>query len=290
MNTARLTITLLSLWSLSLCMSSHRGASPWVAAAWADDSVFDDTRGDVSINQEALDRAEELFFKGLTAYQAKRYQDAAKHFLDAHNLVPFRDLLFNIARSYEGLKNKEEAIRYYKLYIKTKPIDETLIIQRVRELGDVNFRRAQRSIRVNPHDNSNPTLSPTPSLEASSPLPREPLTWSTLGGGAALVAMSLYFGMDALNQAESARAASTPKAYEDFKEAAEGSALITDISLTVGLVAIAGGVFLWLNERPAEPAVLHRDLKITQSAPKPSLHWSVNVDRDFTALGVSGSF
>ena len=289
MNTDR--ITLSSILTASLCALSLSMLSPLVELSWADEAVFNDTRGDVSINQEALDQAEELFFKGLTAYQAKRYQDAANLFLKAHKLVPFRDLLFNIARSYEGLKNKDEAIRYYKLYIKTKPIDETLIIQRVRELGEVNFRRSQQSTVVNPQENSGgPDLSLTPPIDGDSSLPRDPLTWSALGGGVALVAVGLYFGMDALDRAESARAASAPKAYQRFKDSAEGSALTADLSLTVGLAAIAGGVFLWLNEGSVEPAVLHRDLKVTQSAPKPSLRWSVNVDRDVTALGVSGSF
>ena len=124
----------------SICVSLTSLTLGGMTLSYAEDSnqneeLFDDKRGDTAMDQDTLDKAEIAFFDGLTAYRAKKYEKAAEQFKVAYQLVPFRDLLFNVARSYEEQGDTKNAIKYYKMYFDTKPIDETQIIHRLRQLG-----------------------------------------------------------------------------------------------------------------------------------------------------------
>lgn len=251
--------------------------------------IFDDTRGDTTIDQDTLDEAEVAFFEGLTAYRAKRYQEAAKLFKKAHSLVPFRDLLFNVARAYEEMKDKANAIKYYKQYLDTKPIDETQMIRRLRQLGVKDFRKSQQSNAPSPKV-ANPGMLPPSSLDSGGS--RGIMTWSAVGGGALLIGLGAYFGVDALSQAEEARETTSAKNYRDFKDGAESSALLADISISLGVIAVAGGLYLLLSESPQSMSGAQGGLGVTSSTTTPAapLRWSVQVDEHSTSLGLSGSF
>src|SRR5690606_30638394 len=56
----------------------------------------------------------ELQFQlGATAYQTRSYTSALEHFLASNRLVPNRNVVYNIARSFEQLGRDAEAYRYY---------------------------------------------------------------------------------------------------------------------------------------------------------------------------------
>jgi len=264
----------------------------WVKTAQAqspgqDEELFDDKRGDTAVDQDTLDQSEIAFFEGLTAYRAKKYQEAAEYFQKAYQLVPYRDLLFNVARSYEELKDQESAIKYYKMYLDTKPIDETQIIHRLRQLGVKDFRASQSS-------NKTPVTPTNPSLIPSAPSDSDQLlTWSTLGSGVALIAVGAYFGVDALDQASQAREATAQRKYQNFKSAAESSALWADVSMTLGLAAIAGGVYLLLiNGDNSSPAQGYLGVVGTspETRSEQRVQWRININNQAKTFGVSGSF
>ena len=54
-----------------------------------------------------------MFELGAEAYQRGDYRDALTHFLASNRLVPNKNVVFNIARSYEKLGRYAEAHRYY---------------------------------------------------------------------------------------------------------------------------------------------------------------------------------
>jgi outer membrane receptor protein involved in Fe transport len=64
---------------------------------------------------DLADQAELEFSLGAEAYQHTDYRGALEHFLTSNRLVPNKNVLFNIARSYEQLKSHPEAFRYYSL-------------------------------------------------------------------------------------------------------------------------------------------------------------------------------
>ena len=69
-------------------------------------------RGDAS-----ADEADLRFRRGTSLFKAGRFDEALLEFLASNRLVPNRNVVFNIARSYEALEQLEEAYRYYAEYI-----------------------------------------------------------------------------------------------------------------------------------------------------------------------------
>lgn len=61
------------------------------------------------------DEADAQFQLGSDKYQAGDYKAALAHFLASNRLVPNRNVIFNIARTYEQLKQGPDAYRYYLL-------------------------------------------------------------------------------------------------------------------------------------------------------------------------------
>src|SRR5215470_3063777 len=59
------------------------------------------------------DEADLQFTIGAEAYQKGDFTGALEHFLASNRLVPNRNVVFNIARTYEELKAAPDAYRYY---------------------------------------------------------------------------------------------------------------------------------------------------------------------------------
>ncbi len=66
-----------------------------------------------AIADNLADEAELQFKLGAEAYQKNDFTGALEHFLASNRLVPNRNVLFNIARTYEELKASPDAYRYY---------------------------------------------------------------------------------------------------------------------------------------------------------------------------------
>jgi hypothetical protein len=63
---------------------------------------------------DVADEADHLFTLGAEAYQDKDYKQALAHFLASNRLVRNRNVMFNIARTYEHLHQFADAYRYYQ--------------------------------------------------------------------------------------------------------------------------------------------------------------------------------
>ncbi len=72
---------------------------------------------------DSADEAELKFNLGAEAYQRADYRVALENFLASNRLVPNRNVVYNIARCYEQLKQYPEAYRYYSqaLEAETEP-------------------------------------------------------------------------------------------------------------------------------------------------------------------------
>jgi outer membrane receptor for ferrienterochelin and colicin len=62
---------------------------------------------------DSADEADLRFQLGTEAYQRGEYRDALQHFLASNRLVANKNVVFNIAHSYEKLKQYPEAYRYF---------------------------------------------------------------------------------------------------------------------------------------------------------------------------------
>ena len=62
-------------------------------------------------------RAAELFAQGVAAYEAGRFDEAARLLAEADRLVPSPELAFNLGRVYERMGDTENAITMFRRYL-----------------------------------------------------------------------------------------------------------------------------------------------------------------------------
>lgn len=70
--------------------------------------------GGTAFADDVADEADHLFTLGAEHYQQKDYKGALQYFLASNRLVRNRNVMFNIARTYEHLNEPADAYRYYQ--------------------------------------------------------------------------------------------------------------------------------------------------------------------------------
>jgi outer membrane receptor for ferrienterochelin and colicins len=85
----------------------------------------------------SADEAEIRFLRGTAHYKAGRYEEALGDFFMSNRLAPNRNVVFNIARSYEALHRYEESYRYYVEYLaaESSPDERRVAEQKLQELA-----------------------------------------------------------------------------------------------------------------------------------------------------------
>ncbi|MBX3192528.1 MAG: TonB-dependent receptor [Labilithrix sp.] len=80
---------------------------------------------------DVADEADHLFMLGAERYQDKDYKAALQHFLASNRLVRNRNVMFNIARTYEHLRQFPDAYRYFQRSLEGET--DPAIKQRIKE-------------------------------------------------------------------------------------------------------------------------------------------------------------
>jgi tetratricopeptide (TPR) repeat protein len=200
-----------------------------------------------------IDQAESLFFSGFVAYQQKKYERAAELFQKAYSIVPYHDLLFNVARSREQLGDQSGAIQWYRAYLATKPIDETTVIHRLKLLGgDPTAKPLEAPVEVDTTIREIAPVSLTP--------------WITFGIGVVFSGVGTYYGLTALDEATAARDAATQSKWSAHKKAAESAALTADITYVLGASALLAGVYLWIQQDQDQGKRINGEVQAQPSA------------------------
>ena len=197
---------------------------------------------DDNVSQQVIDQAEDLFFKAFVLFQKKEYERAAELFQSAYALIPYHDLLFNVARSRELMGDKAGAVEWYRAYLATKPVDETTIIHRLKILGGetTSMPLTQEQIAG-------------PQVETA---PVSYWPWVSLTAGLAAGAAGVIYGLSAVDTAEQSRAAKLSADHERLKSQAESDALVADVSLAVSALAVGWTIYLWVSADHDEGATL----------------------------------
>ena len=77
-----------------------------------------------SAQEDDVARARVLFQEGNAAYDAGRFQEAAEKMKAAWELVRSPALAFNVGRAYERMSEYDEAIRFFRMYLRRgRPTD-----------------------------------------------------------------------------------------------------------------------------------------------------------------------
>lgn len=103
--------------------------SPWVAYA--------EEQATPRVGDERTARAEVEFRAAVEAFASGRYHAAIELFTKADRLEPRPELSFDIARSYENLGEHENAVLFYREYLRRAghPADEAEVRARIDELS-----------------------------------------------------------------------------------------------------------------------------------------------------------
>ena len=104
---------------------------------------------------EQIARARALFTEGQSAYDAGRFQEAVTKMREAYDITHSPELAFNVARVYERMSEYQEAIRYFRIYLRQgQPSAEvrTDVERRIEALREAERRSRDHVFTAPPSD------------------------------------------------------------------------------------------------------------------------------------------
>lgn len=100
-------------------------------------------------------RARALYTEGETAYTAGNFQVAVDKMREAYDLTHSPELAFNVARVYERMSEYDDAIRYFRLYLRRgspTAAERADIDRRIAALRDAKRRARDRVFTAAPSE------------------------------------------------------------------------------------------------------------------------------------------
>lgn len=105
----------------------------------------------------AVQRAQDLFARGLAAYDAGRLDEAARLLVEADRIVHTPELAFNVARVYERMGEAPDAIRFFERYLREGSPSEAEradVERRIAVLRDLERRMRDQILTAPPTDDA----------------------------------------------------------------------------------------------------------------------------------------
>jgi len=172
--------------------------------------------------QSAQDEARDLYKKGMTHYELGEFDIAIDEFKRAYALTSAPGLLFNLAQVYRMKKDPEQAVYFYRTYLRLVPdapnrADVEALLAENQALLDADRAKKRAEAEAAAAAAAQPGGAPSPSLTAPPPPPASPPRrrpwrvelWSGVGAAA------LGVGAIAAAAALGARSASDAKQISD---------------------------------------------------------------------------
>lgn len=218
-------------------------------------------RADGSTDDDADAQAKALFFEADRHYAAGRYDKAAKLFEEVYRLSQRPEILFNLGNCYERLGQYRRAAQHLRRYVDgPKARGVVSVRERIRRLeaaADQKQRKRDAAKREQ-------RAAEQASAERSPAQPRRnwgPYIW--LASGGVVLAGAVAFGLAALaarSDADDLCASDgyCPAAASGPLDREETFALITDVSLAIGTIAIGVGAYLLWRGRSSEKVASSR--------------------------------
>ncbi|MAQ15143.1 MAG: hypothetical protein CMN30_10175 [Sandaracinus sp.] len=211
--------------------------------------------------QEAADpatRAAELAQEALAHYEAGAPAEAIPLLIEARELYPEPLLTYNLARAYEALGRREEALAAYRRYVAERPDapDRAAMETHIASL-EAQIEERARLAREREEERRRRELAEARAAEASGPSP-----WSilVLAGGGGLLGAGLVFGILARSERDEAQAEVVHATRVSRGEDAERLATVANVLFGVGgALAVAGATWLTVelvSRRRARAATL----------------------------------
>ncbi|NUO53281.1 MAG: tetratricopeptide repeat protein [Polyangiaceae bacterium] len=192
-------------------------------------------------------QALELFEQGKSAYKEGRFADSVALLEKAYALYPEPVLLYNLARSQEGLGQFSLAIEAYEKYLASEKDvpDRGAIEQKVANLKRTVEEQAKLAkerddaLRADKDGAKGPDQPPPPEEQSISPWP-----WVLAGLGVGGVVAGAVTGSMAVSRNDDAESAPSQKETAQLRGEAEDLALVSSVAFGVGGALAAGGI-IW---------------------------------------------
>lgn len=195
------------------------------------------------------DQAEERFQLAQEHYRNGRFAESVEILLELRKSFPDPILLYNLARSYEGLGENEKAIEAYEQYLNEAPDseDKGAVEQRVTTLR----QQIEEKQRLEADRERLRKQKPRTIVREKQVAPRGPGIWPWLVVGAGVVSTGVgaTFGVLAKQSEGDAKDEPAQKSAKADLDRAEKQATIANVALIGGGVLLAAGV-TWIVLSP----------------------------------------
>ena len=169
-------------------------------------------------------QAEEDFLKGVSAYESGDYQGAVISFQRSFRFQRRPNLAFNIAMSFERLKDLSSAAEWYRQYRTLKSVDELGIDQRLKKL-----------------DGALAALSPTALTRAHTTGTMNNYKGTAFGLGVAGILTASVLGSMAMYYSARSSETSNLKRQGVYARNAETFAITTDVTFVLSMASLLYG-------------------------------------------------
>jgi tetratricopeptide (TPR) repeat protein len=208
---------------------------------------------------EDQQKAQEHFKKAKELYLAGKYNEAIVELEIAKKLDPkAKDLVFNLGIVHEKLGKFEEAIAFFRTYMEMEGVTGQ---ERTKAEGIIKrIEGAKHEVPPTPSSSA----APTPSATTTTPNPndrpeRGRIDAATIAAGSiAIVALGVgtFFGVRAVTTRPDNFVTGRDGSYANLQEKSDDahtSAIIADIGIGVGIVAVLATAYLYFG-RTKDPA------------------------------------
>ena len=195
----------------------------------------DQTKNKRKSEQEKLEIARREYKLGLVDFKQERYREALKRFIRVYRLQQHPNLIYNMARSFEELKEYQSAAEYYRKYLKAVP--NSTDRAQVEMTIDTMEKLAQK---------------PTINHEREHFLTKR-IAWSGVAMGSIMIVGGAMFGVQALNRSETLSSYKTGDSLQDFNrtyQERDQAALLSDLFMLSGVAIGSVGLYFALKSQP----------------------------------------
>ncbi len=209
---------------------------------------------------EEANSAEEHSRRGVEFYAAGKLPEAVREMLKAYELAPEPGLLYNIARIYQKMGERDLAMHYFKKFVTLDGADPDRVqkaLQHLEELKNARPAPTVSSPLPEPTVVESPPHAAVKVAPEASKMSADGIGWTLVSVGGAVVAAGAVLGVLAL---DSAAELDDPILLVDEKiavqQSAQNMALGADIALITGTAVAATGLILLLLSDDEEQAVV----------------------------------
>ena len=230
------------------------------------------------------EKARALFIEGENLYAEGRYEEAAAKYEEAYGLSARPLLLFNIANAYERLGVYSKAADALRRYLPDAKTEETTLLRK--RIARLDERAAARDREQNElavlRARDCPTCPVVPPARAKKA--GRGASYAAMGLGVVFVSTGVVFGVVARDahgdaQDECRDGGLCPSSAQSDIDRERRFSLLADVSVGVGIIAIAGGVYMTMRANAHDR---ERDRGRMVVAPTGGANWA--------GVGVAGSF